>query len=72
MPEASAATRPGKVAEPAACEKKASRRSTIHAPSTPPVTAEQHQLEQRLAQEGQIRQVEGRRHRASLTRMILS
>ena len=39
MPDASAATKPGKVAEPAACEKKASRRSTIHAPSTPPVTA---------------------------------
>ena len=33
---------------------------------------QQHQLEQRLAQEGEIRQVERRGHRASLTRMILS
>src|SRR5215210_2719609 len=39
MPEASAATRPGKVAVPAAWVKNASRESTIQAPSTPPATA---------------------------------
>ena len=33
---------------------------------------QQHQLEQRLAQERQIGQVQGRRHRPSLTRMILN
>ncbi len=33
---------------------------------------EEHQLDQRLAQEGQLRQVDGRWHRASLTRMILN
>src|SRR5215212_4823980 len=38
-PEASAATRPGKVAVPAAWVKKARRRSTIQAPSVPPATA---------------------------------
>ena len=38
-PEASASTSPGKVAEPAAWVKNASRLSTTHAPSTPPVTA---------------------------------
>jgi hypothetical protein len=37
-PAKRAATSPGNVAEPTACEKKASLRSTIKAPSTPPAT----------------------------------
>ena len=64
IPTASAATSPGKVAEPTACEKKASRRSTIQALSRPPASAEQHELDERVAQERQVGQVERRGHRA--------
>ena len=63
-PVASAVTRPGNVAEPTACEKKASRRSTIQAPTSPPASAEQHDLEQRLAQERQLDEVDRRGHAA--------
>ena len=63
-PDASAATSPGKVAEPAAWEKKASRRSTIQAPRKPPATASSISSTQRVAKKGQLDQVERRGHLA--------
>ena len=57
-PAASATTSPGKVAVPAAWVKKARRLSTIQAPSRPPATRQQAELEQRRAKHGQLEQVQ--------------